>query len=130
MNSCMAAWHLADSLSHVTLRCGPFDFKVTGLDDNKPRNILEEIVWCVRGRLVLVCGPVRPHLGLNDLRYKAKEIERMRNKQSLALLKAMVNSAAPARDFKAAILQKAKETGEPATQPTSLEGKRAWLACD
>ena len=36
----------------------------------------------------------------------------MRNKQSLALLKAMVSSMAPARDFKAAIMQKAKETGE------------------
>ncbi|GAX74704.1 hypothetical protein CEUSTIGMA_g2152.t1 [Chlamydomonas eustigma] len=70
--------------------CGPFDFRVTGLDDNKPRNILEEIVW-----------------------WKAKEIDYMREKQSLALLKAMVNSAPPARDFKAAIMKKAGETGKP-----------------
>jgi hypothetical protein len=26
-------------------RCGPFDFKVQTGDENKPRNILEEIVW-------------------------------------------------------------------------------------
>ncbi len=46
----------------------------------------------------------------ND-RYKAKEIENMRNKVSLPMLKAMVNAAAPARDFKAAILKRAAETG-------------------
>jgi hypothetical protein len=36
----------------------------------------------------------------------------MREKQSLALLKAMVNSAPPARDFKAAIVKKAGDTGK------------------
>ena len=35
----------------------------------------------------------------------------MRDKQPLALLKAMTNSAKPARDFKAAILKRAAETG-------------------
>ena len=35
----------------------------------------------------------------------------MREKQPLALLKAMVSSAKPARDFKAAILKRAAETG-------------------
>ena len=35
----------------------------------------------------------------------------MRNKQSLAMLKGMTNSAPPARDFKAAILKRAAETG-------------------
>lgn len=28
-----------------TQPCGPVDFKVPTDDDNKPRNILEEIVW-------------------------------------------------------------------------------------
>jgi hypothetical protein len=46
-------------------RCGPFDYKVGGIpDDNKPRNILEEIVW-----------------------YKAKEIDSWRDKVPLAMLK-------------------------------------------
>ena len=44
-------------------------------------------------------------------RYKAKEIESMRNKVTLPMLKAMTNSAPPARDFKAAILKRAAETG-------------------
>ena len=64
------------------------------------------------------CGTTSllPH-SIHNIRYKAKEIEFMRNKQSLAMLKAMVSSMAPARDFKAAIMQKAKETGErPSTQ--------------
>ena len=26
-------------------RCGPVDFRVIQSDENKPRNILEEIVW-------------------------------------------------------------------------------------
>lgn len=70
--------------------CGPFDFRVPGLEDNKPRNILEEIVW-----------------------YKAKEIESMRNKQPLVMLKSMLKSAPPPRDFKGAVLKKAQETGKP-----------------
>ena len=59
-------------------------------EDNKPRNILEEIVW-----------------------YKAKEIEMMREKVPLGLLAAMVKRAQPARDFRAAIQAKAAETGKP-----------------
>jgi hypothetical protein len=44
-------------------------------------------------------------------RYKAKEIEAMRNKVPLAALQAAVKKAEPARDFKAAIMKRAAETG-------------------
>ncbi|KAL6762005.1 indole-3-glycerol phosphate synthase-domain-containing protein [Haematococcus lacustris] len=71
--------------------CGTTSFRVHGLsEENKPRNILEEIVW-----------------------YKAKEIEAMRSKLSLAALAGLVKAAPPPRDFKAAIQQKAAETGKP-----------------
>ncbi|KAJ9529534.1 hypothetical protein QJQ45_013952, partial [Haematococcus lacustris] len=46
-------------------------------------------------------------------RYKAKEIEAMRSKLSLAALAGLVKAAPPPRDFKAAIQQKAAETGKP-----------------
>jgi hypothetical protein len=46
-------------------------------------------------------------------RYKAKEIEAMRNKVPLAALQAAVRNAPPARDFKGAILKRAAQTGEP-----------------
>eukprot|EP00798_Chlamydomonas_sp_ICE-L_P023719 gene23719-9270_t len=73
-----------------TQSCGPFDYKVDIGVENKPQNILEEIVW-----------------------YKAIEIERMRNKIPLAQLSTLVKAAPPARDFKAAILAKAAEYGKP-----------------
>ena len=73
-----------------TQACGPVDFKVPSSDDNKPRNILEEIVW-----------------------YKAVEIERMRQKVSLAMLMGQVKNAPPARDFIGALKQKAEETKRP-----------------
>jgi len=60
------------------------------LDDAKPRNILEEIVW-----------------------YKAREIEAWKERTPLPSLMGMAKAAAPARDFKGAILQKAKDTGKP-----------------
>lgn len=75
---------------HLTRRCGPFDFKVSGLEDNKPRNILEEIVW-----------------------WKAKEIERMREKVPLIMLKSMIKAAPAPRDFKGAISKRASDTGKP-----------------
>jgi indole-3-glycerol phosphate synthase len=74
-----------------TQPCGAFDFKVGGLpEDAKPQNILEEIVW-----------------------WKAREIEVMRQKQPLAMLNKLVQSAEPARDFKAAIMKKAADYGKP-----------------
>jgi indole-3-glycerol phosphate synthase len=54
--------------------CGPVDFKVPTEEDNKPRNILEEIVW-----------------------YKDVEISEMKEKRSLASLAAAVKGAPPAR---------------------------------
>lgn len=74
-----------------TQPCGPSTFRVNGLpDDNKPRNILEEIIW-----------------------YKAKEIERMRSKQPLGSLQSLAKAAQPARDFKGAVARRAQETGKP-----------------
>ncbi|GFR43852.1 hypothetical protein Agub_g4978, partial [Astrephomene gubernaculifera] len=71
--------------------CGPHAFRVGGLpDENKPQNILEEIVW-----------------------WKAREVEVMREKQPLALMKALAEKAAPARDFRGAIRAKAEQTGRP-----------------
>ncbi|WIA32059.1 hypothetical protein OEZ86_002911 [Tetradesmus obliquus] len=79
-------------LGKDTQPCGPaMGYKVGNLPDiNQPINILEEIVW-----------------------YKAKEIESFREKQPLPMLQALARQAPPARDFKAAILAKAKETGKP-----------------
>eukprot|EP00879_Flechtneria_rotunda_P020352 GHRR01021403.1.p1 GENE.GHRR01021403.1~~GHRR01021403.1.p1 ORF type:complete len:298 (+),score=100.26 GHRR01021403.1:628-1521(+) len=76
----------------VCCRCGPFvGFKVNDLPDlNRPQNILEEIVW-----------------------YKTKEIEVFREKQPLVMLQARAKAAPPARDFKAALLAKARQTGKP-----------------
>lgn len=73
-----------------TQACGPVDFKVPGSDENKPRNILEEIVW-----------------------YKAVEIEQMRQKVALPLLMVQAKNADPARDFIGALKAKAQETGRP-----------------
>lgn len=60
------------------------------LEENKPQNILEEIVW-----------------------WKAKEIENMRSKTSLATLLKLSKIAQPARDFRGAVLRRMAETGKP-----------------
>ena len=73
-----------------TQACGPVDFKVPSSDDNKPRNILEEIVW-----------------------YKAVEIEQMRQKVALPMLMAQATNAPAARDFIGALKTKAESTGRP-----------------
>jgi len=63
---------------------------VPSTDDNKPRNILEEIVW-----------------------YKAVEIASMRERVSLPMLAAQAKNASPARDFIGAIRSAANRTGKP-----------------
>ncbi len=91
----------ADQDSEVTIRrrppegvdtqaCGPVDFKVPASEENKPRNILEEIVW-----------------------YKAVEIARMRQKVALPMLMAQAKNAPPARDFIGALKAKAAATSRP-----------------
>lgn len=60
--------------------------------DNKPRNILEEIVW-----------------------YKSYEVNFRRDKQPLGELKKQLENAPPARNFVAALRQKRDEqSGKPA----------------
>lgn len=44
-------------------------------------------------------------------RWKAREVEVMRDKQPLALLQGLAKKMDPPRDFRAAIAAKAKETG-------------------
>jgi hypothetical protein len=46
-------------------RCGPFDFRVEGGDENKPRNILEEIVWWVQVVVVVVVESITQQERLN-----------------------------------------------------------------
>jgi indole-3-glycerol phosphate synthase len=70
--------------------CGPVDFKVPMTDDNKPNNILEEIVW-----------------------HKAVEIEQWRNRVGLPMLMGQVKIAPPARDFIGAIRAASQTTGKP-----------------
>lgn len=70
--------------------CGPVDFLVPAGDENKPRNILEEIVW-----------------------YKAVEIEAMRQKVPLPMLATQVKSAPPTRDFIGALRNAVERTGRP-----------------
>lgn len=60
-------------------------------------------------QLAHACGDVRH--AVHRCRYKAKEIESFRAKVPLAALQAAVKKAEPARDFKAALLKRAKETG-------------------
>ena len=90
-----------DDSSAVTIRrrppegvdrqaCGPVDFKVPSTEENKPRNILEEIVW-----------------------YKAVEIEQFRTRVSLPLLMAQAKNAPPPRDFIGALKAAAARTGRP-----------------
>ena len=70
--------------------CGPVDFKVPSTEDNKPRNILEEIVW-----------------------HKAAEMDRWRNSVPLPLLMSKAKMAPPARDFIGAIRASSDTTGKP-----------------
>merc|ERR1711977_149768 len=92
----------AQSSSEVTIRryppagkdkqsCGRLlEFEVPGEEDEKPRNILEEIVW-----------------------FKNEEIARHREKMDLVSLKRKMNFTPPARDFIGAIKAKYEETGKP-----------------
>jgi len=73
-----------------TQPCGPFDYRVRDMDDNKPANILEEIVW-----------------------YKARELDAARAKLPLPALRALALKAPPPRDFRAAIARRAQESGRP-----------------
>ena len=70
--------------------CGPVDFKVPSTEENKPRNILEEIIW-----------------------YKTVEIEAMRTKVPLPMVSRQALNAPPARDFIGAIRTAAASTGKP-----------------
>jgi len=74
-------------------------FEIPGEEDEKPRNILEEIVW-----------------------FKHEEIARHREKLDLASLKRKMEFTAPARDFIGAIKAKYQETGKPGL---IAEAKRA-----
>lgn len=74
-------------------------FEVPGEEDEKPANILEEIVW-----------------------FKSEEIARQREKMDLASLKRKINFMPPARDFIGAIKAKYEETGKPGL---IAEAKRA-----
>lgn len=65
-------------------------FEIPAEDDEKPRNILEEIVW-----------------------FKNEEIARHREKMDLASLKRKIGFVQPARDFIGAIKAKYEETGKP-----------------
>lgn len=73
-----------------TQPCGPFDYRVRDMDDNKPANILEEIVW-----------------------FKAREVEAMRAKVALPALHALALQAPAPRDFRGAIARRAQESGRP-----------------
>ena len=71
-------------------RCGTAMFTVDVSDDNKPQNILEEIVW-----------------------YKAEEVRKWRDKMPVMTLRSLASKAEKARDFRGAILQKLDEFGKP-----------------
>ncbi len=114
MHACCA--HQQQTLSLDWLRrCGPSSsFRVSGLpEENKPRNILEEIVWCA-AREAIICQQQQRRWSKpygHACRWKAKEIENMRNRVPLAALLGATKLAPPVRDFKAAILAKAAQTG-------------------
>lgn len=127
--ACAAAHHQPSmGLPRVGARsCGNQTFRVTGMpEDNKPRNILEEIVWCgawrralralqpgAPARMLPACSAAPTcRLWPHPPRWKAKEVEAMRDRTPLMVLKAGVKAAQPARDFKAALLKKAAETGD------------------
>lgn len=99
---CAASSPAQGSADEVTIRrrppygverqnCGPVDFQVPSTEENKPRNILEEIIW-----------------------YKTVvEIEAMRAKVPLAMLSRQAQNAPPARDFIGAIRAAEASTGKP-----------------
>jgi len=68
-----------------------FEIPTLGEEDDKPRNILEEIVW-----------------------FKNDEIARQREKLALDALKRKIDFAPPARDFVEHLKRKYTETGKPA----------------
>ncbi|KAF5837594.1 indole-3-glycerol phosphate synthase-domain-containing protein [Dunaliella salina] len=71
--------------------CGSLQMRVTGMpDENKPQNILEEIVW-----------------------WKTAEVDQMRERVPLVMLQSAAKGAPAARDFKAALRKKVDETGKP-----------------
>lgn len=70
--------------------CGPVDFKVPQSDDNKPRNVLEEIVW-----------------------YKDVEVRKMKERQPLPRVMQQAKLAPPARDFIGALRAAQQRTGKP-----------------
>ncbi len=75
----------------VDCRCGKqLTFEVPSAEDEKPRNILEEIVW-----------------------FKNDEIAKHRAKLDLPALKRKIQVTPPARDFIGAIKAKYEETGKP-----------------
>eukprot|EP01024_Parvocaulis_polyphysoides_P067369 TRINITY_DN8022_c0_g1_i1.p1 TRINITY_DN8022_c0_g1~~TRINITY_DN8022_c0_g1_i1.p1 ORF type:complete len:365 (+),score=60.95 TRINITY_DN8022_c0_g1_i1:189-1283(+) len=70
--------------------CGPIEFNIDVGDENKPQNILEEIIW-----------------------YKTAEVEKAKLIRPVQSLMASVKNAPPARDFKGAIIKKLNETNRP-----------------
>ncbi|CAL8472095.1 g11637 [Coccomyxa elongata] len=70
--------------------CGAMTFKIPQTDENKPRNILEEIVW-----------------------WKAQELVRMKEKQPLTRLSMLIKSAPPSRDFIGALREAKERIGKP-----------------
>ncbi|CAL5224821.1 g7571 [Coccomyxa viridis] len=70
--------------------CGAMQFVVPQSEDNKPRNILEEIVW-----------------------WKAVEIARMKERLPLARLMMQLKAAQPARDFIGALRGAQARIGKP-----------------
>lgn len=69
---------------------GPFEFRMQN-EGNTPCNILEEIVW-----------------------HKDKEVSQMKEKKPLLLLKKLLSSAPPTRDFLGALKESYSRTGLPA----------------
>mmetsp|Transcript_6269 Transcript_6269/g.17543 ORF Transcript_6269/g.17543 Transcript_6269/m.17543 type:complete len:354 (-) Transcript_6269:294-1355(-) len=70
--------------------CGEMKFQVPEDEENKPRNILEEIVW-----------------------FKAQELEDMRHRHSTGLMMAMAKAAPPPRDYIGALRAAGEATGRP-----------------
>ncbi|XP_009795959.1 indole-3-glycerol phosphate synthase, chloroplastic-like [Nicotiana sylvestris] len=68
---------------------GPFEFRLQN-EGNTPRNILEEIVW-----------------------NKDKEVTQMKEKKPLIVLKKLLSSAPPTRDFLGALKESYSRTGLP-----------------
>lgn len=69
---------------------GPFEFRLEN-DGNKPRNVLEEIIW-----------------------HKDTEVAQLKEKMPLVTLKRALAAVGPTRDFIGALRKRAAETGVPA----------------